>query len=285
MKTIKDIILWGRNFLKNKGVESFSLDTDLIISSILGREKSFLYAHPEFEPSNEQIGRIKKLITLRGHRFPVSYLLNSKEFYGLEFYIERGVFTPRPETEILVSNLLDTINAEYKNRNVKMFEIGLGSGAISVVVGLNAVNATIYGCDVSKKAISISKKNILRYNLGDRVHIIRSFDFDAVKEASFDIIVSNPPYLSLNDYLSAEKEVRKEPRKALIARDRGLFLIKKIIREGRRFLKNQRGFIFIEIGDGQGEELKNYSLKFGLEAEIIKDYADKERVLKISVGY
>ncbi len=283
MRNIRDIVLWGRKTLKNKGIESYSLDTDLIIAHVLGKEKSFLYAYPEYEISRHQIGRIKKNIRLRGQRIPIAYILKAKEFYGIELFIDKGVFSPRPETEILVSAILDVLNRDFNGKEAKIYEIGLGSGAISVALAMNSINTIIFGCDINKKAISISKKNILRYNLSKRINIFRSSDFTGVKKGCFDIIVSNPPYLSLKDYLEAEKEVRKEPKNALISREKGLFLIKRIIREGRNYLRNNKGYILIEIGHGQGELLKEYSKRQGLEAEIIKDYADKERVLKIKI--
>lgn len=281
MKTIRDILLWSRNYLKNKGINSYLLDADVIISQIIQRDKSFIYAHPEYSIPEDVFKIIKGTVYRRGKRIPLSYLFNTKEFFGIDFYVERGVFTPRPETELLVEEVIKTVKDGYNGKEVRLYEIGLGTGAISISIALNHPNISIIGCDISKKALLVTKKNILRYNLKKRMKIIRGSDFVGVKQGSFDIIVSNPPYLSLADYREADKEVRVEPKRALMAKEKGFYLLKKIIREGMKYLKSEGGYIFLEIGDGQGDYLLKYANRYGFEANLIYDYANKERVLKL----
>lgn len=158
MKNIKDILVWGKDFLKNKGIDSPLLDTEIILSKVLSREKSYLYAYPEYIIPEEKLKIIKDMIYRRGKRIPLSYILNEKEFYGNIFYVEKGVFTPRPETEILVEEVIKIINKNYSDKKVNLYEIGLGTGAISVTVALKVPNILITGCDICEKALWVTKK-------------------------------------------------------------------------------------------------------------------------------
>lgn len=282
MKNIKDILVWGKDFLKNKGIDSPLLDTEIILSKVLSREKSYLYAYPEYIIPEEKLKIIKDMIYRRGKRIPLSYILNEKEFYGNIFYVEKGVFTPRPETEILVEEVIKIINKDYSDKKVNLYEIGLGTGAISVTVALKVPNILITGCDICEKALWVTKKNLIRYNLQNKVKIIRTMDFIGIKRDRFDIIVSNPPYLSFDDYKNAEREVRVEPKKALMAKEKGLYLIKKIIRESKNYLKSGKGYVILEIGDEQSDYLMMYAKKYNYACSVICDYSGKERILKLS---
>ncbi|GAB4440005.1 MAG: peptide chain release factor N(5)-glutamine methyltransferase [bacterium] len=273
---IKDALLWASSYLKKKGVDSYKLDSEIILARLLLKERVYLYAHPEEIVKKEILREFQKQVRKRGNRLPLAYILNEKEFFGRDIYVEKGVFCPRPETEILVEEVLKTVPVE---KSVKVFEIGLGTAAISVTIALALPKGEFFGCDISKKAISVAKKNIFRYKLEKRVYIFRANLLDAVKPVKFDVVISNPPYLSRRDYLEAEAEVRKEPKKALMAKDRGLLVIKKIIRLADNHLRSG-GWIFIEIGDGQGGEVLKYAEKRGFKGVIVKDLAGKERVFK-----
>ncbi len=281
MKNIKDILQWGKAYLSKKGIDYPLIDIEVILTTILGKEKSYLYAHPEYVIPSQLKKQAVSLIRQRGKRLPLSYIFNEKEFFGNSFYVERGVFTPRPETEVLVEEVIKTLKKDFKDRDIDLYEIGLGTGVISITLALNIKNLRVIGCDISQKSLLVTKKNILRYNLQNKVRVIKTNDFLGIKIGKFDIIVSNPPYLSLNDYRTADREVRVEPKRALMTKERGLYLSKKIIREGRKFLKESKGYIFLEIGDGQGDYLVQYAKNFGYENHLISDYSGMERVLKL----
>lgn len=284
MKTIRDILLWGRDYLKKKGIDSALLDTEIILTRNLKKEKSFIYAYPEFFIPDKVLTSIKSMLYLRGKRIPLSYIINEKEFYGNLFYVEKGVFTPRPETEILVEEVIKTINKDYFSKKIRLYEIGVGTGAISISIALNIPHVLITACDVSDKALLVTRKNLKRYGLHNRIKILKTEDFVGIKKGIFDIIVSNPPYLSFKDYLASDREVRVEPKRALMAKEKGLYLLKKIIREGKNYLKEGKGYIFLEIGDEQGEYLINYAKKFNYLADLIFDFANKQRVLKLKLA-
>lgn len=274
--TIKDALSFASSYLKEKGIDSHKLDSEIILAKILRKDRVFLYAHPEITLSSTVLNTYKKIVRKRGQRFPLAYLIGEKEFYGRKFFVERGVFCPRPETEILIEEAINSLN---KLDNPSIFEIGLGTGIISITLALELNLTKVFGCDISKKAICITKKNINIYQLNDRIKIFQGKLFDAVKNITFDCIVSNPPYLSKSDYLDAEPDVRKEPKKALMAKNKGLAIIKKIIRSAEKHLSTG-GYLFIELGDRQGEEVLKFAEKHHLIGSIIKDLAGKERVLK-----
>lgn len=274
--SIFSLLQYGTQYLKKKGVETARLDAELILSHLLSKERVYLYAHPEQLIDADTKESFIALIKERAARFPLAYVIGRKEFFGRDFSVEKGVFCPRPETELLIEEYLKTFG---NRRNLKTCEIGTGTGAISITIALEHPFSTLFACDISKKAINLTKKNINRYALSDRVFICYSNLLASFKKGLFHCIVSNPPYLSKEDYLQAEPEVRKEPVKALMSKNRGLFAIKKIIRTSKEYLSDG-GYLFIEIGDGQGEEVANYANKNGFVSEIIFDLAGKERILK-----
>ncbi len=274
--TIKDVLYRASDYLKKKSVESHKLDAELILSHLLGRDRVYLYAHPEEIISENVLSEFKKMVKKRGLRTPLAYIVGEKEFFCRHFFVEKGVFCPRPETEILVEEVLKTFP---EDKHLKILEIGSGTGVISITVALERRHSKVFACDISRKAVNVTKKNVQKFNIQERVFIFRNQLFDAIKQVKFDCIVSNPPYLSKKDYLEAEAEVRKEPRRALMAREHGMRIIKKIIRASYDYLVDD-GWLFIEIGHGQGKKALTLSEQNGYNGSIVYDLAGKERVLK-----
>lgn len=274
--TIKDSLNWAASYLKKRGVKSNKLDSELILSRLIHQERVYLFAHPEEILDAKTLHIFKEMVKKRGKRLPLAYIIGEKEFFGRTFIVEKGVFCPRPETELLVEEVIKT----FAHKDVvKIFEIGVGTGAISVTLACELSGLVSYCCDISEKAIRVTKKNIEKYNLQKKINLFQGHLLDAVKPLKFDAIISNPPYLSKKDYLEAEPDVRKEPKKALMAKAKGLSLIKKIICQSKDYLSKD-GWLFIEIGDGQGGDVLRYAEKKGFKGEIIKDLADKERLFK-----
>lgn len=274
--SIFSLLQYGTQYLKKRGVETAKLDSELILSHLLSKERVYLYAHPEQVLDADIKKSFIRLIKERSERFPLAYIIGRKEFFGRDFYVEKGVFCPRPETELLIEEYLKTFG---NSRNLKVCEIGTGTGAISITIALEHPFSKIFACDISEKAINLAKKNINRYGLNDKVFICYSDLLASFEKGVFHCIVTNPPYLSKEDYLQAEPEVRKEPVRALMSKNRGLFAIKKIIRTAKEYLSDG-GCLLIEIGHGQGDEVANYATKNGFASEIIFDLAGKERILK-----
>ena len=274
--TIKDAVFWAASYLKWKGIDSFKLDSELILAHILKKDRVYLYAYPEIHLNTDIFQTYKKLIKKRGERLPLAYVIGEKEFYGRNFYVEKGVFCPRPETELLVEEVIKTFRDKG---SFTLFEVGVGTGIISITLALELGLSHVFCCDISKKAIKVTSRNIALHHLQDKIKLFQGKLFDAVKDVKFDCIVSNPPYLSKLDYLEAEPDVRKEPKRALMAKEKGLAIIKKLISLSKTHL-SLGGFIFIEIGDGQGDAVLKYAEQKGLKGDIIRDLAGKERLLK-----
>jgi release factor glutamine methyltransferase len=274
MTNIGSLLLSGKKFLKDKGILSYALDAELLLMHVLKKEKTYLYAH-----SNEKVDDIVqkayfKLLRKRAKKEPVAYLTGEKEFYGEKFYVEKGVFCPRPETELLID---EARNIFKENQILSIYEIGCGTGIISITLARIFKNSIVYCCDINKKALKLTIKNADRFGVLHRMKIMEGAFFEPLGEERFDLVISNPPYLSLDDYLEAEPEVRKEPKRALMAREKGLGVIKRIIRQGKMFIKNC-GYLILEIGHDQGKKILDYAKLNGFEGKISFDIAGFERV-------
>lgn len=205
---------------------------------------------------------------------PLAYIVKTREFYSESFIIEKGVLIPRPETELLVEKVI-----EVTSESSKVLDIGSGSGIIGITVA-KITNANVTLLEISKKAIRVLKKNIIKHNLSDRVRIVKSNLFPENPE-KFDIIVSNPPYISTRDFQLLEKKIKNfEPEKALFGGEDGLFYIRKIISESINYFRG-RGVLLLEIGYDQESETKTEMLNNGFsKIEFFKDYAGISRVVK-----
>jgi release factor glutamine methyltransferase len=211
-----------------------SLDLELILSAIIKKPREFVLAHPEYTLTNSQISNIKSQIAQRIKGRPMAYILGHKEFFGLDFAVNKYTLVPRPETELLVENVLrkipDTCLAGRQNTIIA--DIGTGSGNIIISVAKNLKNNSKYkyfGLDVSKKALQIAKQNAKRHNLDKKIKFLHGNLLEPFKKnklpnkfSSF-IIIANLPYLSKKIYNSAPNDVKKyEPRSALFSKKDGL---------------------------------------------------------------
>jgi len=195
--------------------------------------------------------KIKKILTILKNKkngIPLPYLLKKAYFLDLELHIEKGVFIPRAETELLIS-FLETHYDKEKIRYI--IDIGTGTGNLAISLAQLFKNAEIIATDISKKALRVAKKNIQKYSLENRIKLYYAdlFYFPNHKEYfhKFDLIVSNPPYISKKDYEKLPKAVKNyEDKRALYGGEDGLWVIKRILQEGKKFL-SEKGIIFLEI--------------------------------------
>ncbi|MDQ7055446.1 MAG: peptide chain release factor N(5)-glutamine methyltransferase [Persephonella sp.] len=215
------------------------------------------------------------LIEKRADRYPLGYILGEKEFFNVRLKIEEGVLIARPETEILVEECLKRIPEDKK---ITGLEIGVGSGAISVALLKNRPLLVMYGIDISEKALQITALNAKINRVFDRLVLLRSNLFENVPQKRFDFIVSNPPYVSEEEYEHVEEEVKREPREALIAGKEGIEFYEKIIGDGKSFLKED-GFFAFEIGYNQRKKVKKILESEGFRAITEKDLQGFDRVI------
>jgi len=206
---------------------------------------------------------------------PMAYLLGKEEFYGLEFKIDKRVLIPRPETELLVEKALSLI----REKNIKtVLDVGCGSGVIAIVLKKYLPGIIVTACDISRDAITVARENAARHNI--EIEFVLSDVFTSLSGRSFDLIVSNPPYVDEKD---ATLELGHEPREALYARDNGLAVIKKLIAYAPGYLTSP-GYFLSETGYDQKDPLNRYidDNTFWEHREWIKDYQGHNRVICLS---
>jgi release factor glutamine methyltransferase len=269
-------IKYAEKELKEKSIESPRLEAEIILSSLLGIERFKIYTEKIF--INEKLfKKFLKLIEKRKKRIPLSYITKKIYFYNCEFKIENGVFIPRPETELLVEKTIQLYKNYFYPKKVKILDIGTGCGNISICLAKNIENCKVTGVDISKKSLYISYKNAILNKVEKKIKFIISNVFDKINE-KFEIIVSNPPYVSKNEYENLEEEIKKEPKRALIGGIDGLKIIRKIISGSPVYLK-KNGFLIIEIGFNQAPEIKKITPSNLEIFSIEKDFFSFDRIM------
>lgn len=264
-------------YLKKYNVENARLDAEYIFAHVLGVKRASLILNFNMEISEENKNLIRKYIVRRGkYREPLQYILKEWEFYGRTFKVAEGVLIPRPDTEILAEQCIILM----KNfENPKILDIGTGSGAISVTLAKELPNSEVLGLDISDEALKIAVEN-RELNGASNLKFLKSDVFQHVKEKNYDLIVSNPPYIPVEEYNELMPEVKQyEPRMALTDGGDGYYFYRKISEESMGYLKNG-GYLAFEVGYNQGETVSQLMEKNGFRIEgRIADYAGIERVI------
>jgi release factor glutamine methyltransferase len=265
----------GAEILKENKIESSQLEVEILLSFLLGIERYKIYTE-KIEVDKNFVNRFLKLIEKRKKGIPIQYITKKVNFFDSEFKIEKGVFIPRPETEILVEKTIQIYKENFYTKKVKILDIGTGCGNIAICLAKNIENCYVIGTDISKKAVKLAEENAILNNVENKVEFRYSNIFSDI-DGIFEIIVSNPPYVSETEYEKLSKEVKNEPKKALIAGKDGLKIIKKILYDVSNFLK-KNGYLIMEIGKGQKEKIERMNLK-GIEISgFLNDYSGIKRV-------
>ncbi|SNZ09528.1 release factor glutamine methyltransferase [Persephonella hydrogeniphila] len=272
---IKKALELGVKRLKEAGIKTPVTDTHLIMSKVLGVPRWKIIVEKDKEISPEKRKRFFSLIEKRAERYPLGYILGEKEFFNIKLKVEEGVLIPRPETEILVEEVLKRIPENEKRTGL---EIGVGSGAISIALLKNRKKLIMYGVDISDKALQISALNAKINGVLDRFLLLKSNLFEKVPDIKFDFIVSNPPYISEEEYRELEEEVKKEPYEALVSGKEGTEFYEKIVKGGKKFLK-EKGFFAFEIGWKQAQAVRYILENEGFKVSVIKDLQGHDRVI------
>jgi len=302
--TIKQILENGVNILKENSIDDALLKSKILLCYILNVEKEYLIIHDKKELSNEDIDKFNIYIKRLINREPLQYITNKQEFMGLEFYVDKSVLIPQPDTEILVEEvinicknfnntkldakavgvaLLGDPKKEKGNNNIKILDLCTGSGAIGISIAKNVENCEITLSDISTEALKVANKNSVGVgfhpDLGKKIKIIQSDLFENIKD-KFDIIVSNPPYIKTEIIKTLEKEVQNEPILALDGGKDGLDIYRKIIEQAYNYL-NKGGYLCLEIGYDQKEEVINLIKETGKYINVYskKDLAGNDRIV------
>jgi release factor glutamine methyltransferase len=271
--------------LEESGVPSAPLAAELLLMHVLQRDRTWLYAHPEFELSPEDAAAYAHLIERRSEGVPTQYLTGRQEFWGLEFQVGPGVLIPRPETEHTIEVALERLGAR-RAEPLRIVDVGTGSGCIAIALARELPRAEIVATDISAAALDYAQRNAARHGVSKRIQFLRADLLEAAMEAlgraesRFDLIVSNPPYVGRNDAGSLPREVREhEPAEALFAGDDGLQIYPALIDEAARQLAPS-GIVVLEIGYNGAQYVGSLlSASQWTDLRVTRDLAGIERVI------
>ncbi|HYK87571.1 MAG TPA: peptide chain release factor N(5)-glutamine methyltransferase [Acidobacteriota bacterium] len=271
MDTIGAARTWAIHVLEQAGVEPATLTADLLLAFVLGWDRVQVLTRAETQLQPESHARFTELIARRSKGEPLQYLTGEQEFYGLKFRVTPEVLIPRPETEILVEKAID-LAGEVRGRPVRFVDVGTGSGCISVAVAQALPGSLSCAIDISMPALTIARENAQRHGVLGRIQFLCCDLLGGVaSEPSFDMILSNPPYVADTEYNSLPVMVRDhEPHPALFAGRRGTDVQRRLIPQvGSRL--HAGGYLLMEIGLGQPDTVTQLIRQGGLSLEGILD--------------
>ena len=248
--TILRMILWSAEYLKNKGVETGRLDAEWLLAAALGVDRLQLYLKYDRPVNSEEREAFKPLRRRRAGREPLQYIIGRTGFRELELKTDPRVLIPRPETEVLVQEVLDWASAGAES----VWDMGTGAGAVALSLAVEGTWTRVVATDVSPEALSVAADNAERYDLGGHVEFREGSLFEPLEEGErFDVIVSNPPYIAEGEKGELQPEVRDwEPPEALFAGEDGLDVIRQLVAGAPKPLLSG-GLLALECGLGQAE--------------------------------
>lgn len=278
--TIIKILDWTKQYFADRGVENPRLDAEVLLCAVLQCERIKLYMDFERPLTGAELSQYKNYVARRGQHEPLAYILGEKEFMRNSFKVTPATLVPRPETELLVESLIKAARGLKADGDVKILDIGTGSGAIIVSLLDYLPNAKGVGVDISVDALIVAEENSRRIGVRERAGFMQSDLFSRIPaDKKFDIIVSNPPYIPAADIAGLAKDVQKEPRGALDGGADGLDFYRRIISDAMDHMADE-GILAFEVGINQAQVVAELCRKAGFKATAIrKDYADIERMV------
>ena len=273
---IENILTEGISALQKNKIPNPQLDSEILLSSSIKRNKNHIILNPKEILNSEQLEKFKGLIERRKKGEPIAYLINKKEFWKDEFFVNKDVLIPRPDTELIIEQVLKIYS---KDVQLQFLDIGTGSGCILLSILKERSNFYGTGIDISKKSINVSKFNAKQLNLMNRVKFFHS-SVDNFKIGKYDLVVSNPPYIELLSLKYLEKDVVNfEPKLALSGGLDGLSKIRKVINKAKILIK-KNGKLILEIGFKQKNKVKKILNEEGFYVnKAIKDYGNNDRCI------
>ena len=257
---------------KNSGIDDPILDAQVILSHILNIDRHRLTTDRDMRIDDSEESLIRRSVKKRIKGMPVAYIIGKKEFYSLEFSVNRHVMIPRPETELLVD-----LAIFYAKQNDSILDLGTGSGAIAISVKHSRYDLTVYASDKSEKALRVARKNTSRILKRNAVKFHQGDLFSPFKGMRFNIIVSNPPYIAPELKSSLQEEILFEPEGALFADEGGQGIIRKIVLQSRDYL-DEEGMLILEIGEDMVDFLDSIAGESDYALSVLSDYAGLPRV-------
>ncbi len=276
--SVQALLAWTTRFFESKGIEAARLEAELLLAHALDWKRIDLYARFDHVPDEAALARFRELVRARATRVPAKYLIGHCDFLGHCLAVGPSVMIPRPETELLVEQALARLGRE----RALVADLGTGSGAVAIAIAARRPAARLVATDISAEALAVARENLERHGLADRVELRQGDWFEALHQGeTFDLIVSNPPYVATPDLEAAMPEVRDhEPRVALDGGPDGLACSRVIIGGAPPWLE-RRGWLLVEIGFGQRQAVE--ALARETEAydavEVARDFQGIDRVV------
>ena len=273
---IKKVLEEGNIILKNNRIKNHLLDSEILMSKVLNNKREFVLLNLDKKMSLKKIDYFKNLIEERSKGKPISYIIGTKDFWKYKFSVKSGVLIPRPDTELIIDQVIKL--TKYKSK-LKILDIGIGSGCILLSILKERKDFYGVGIDISKKCTDLSKFNTLKHGLTNRVKIIKS-NIDNFEYGKYDLIISNPPYISSLDLKYLEKDIIKfEPRSALDGGLDGLSEIRKVVKKSSELIK-KNGILVLEIAFNQKRRVEKILKEKGFYINIVlKDFANHDRCI------
>jgi len=273
---IENTLSHGTNILKANNILNPNLDSEILLCESIKKDKKYIILNSKEILNSKQLKNFNDFIERRKNGEPIAYLINKKEFWKDEFYVNKDVLIPRPDTEMIIEQVLKIYS---KKSQLQVLDIGSGSGCIILSIIKERHNFYGTGIDISKKSIKVSKINAKQLNLTNRVKFIHS-SVDNFKNGKYDLVVSNPPYIELLNLKYLEKNVVNfEPKLALSGGLDGFSKIRKVISKASILIKKNGKFV-LEIGFNQKNKVKGILKKEGFYInKAIKDYGNNDRCI------
>lgn len=278
--TISSILDWTTLYFTKHGIENPHLEAEILLAHALLMKRIDLYVNHDKALNDEQLAAFKKLVLRRVKKEPTAYIIGHKPFMSLEFEVSKDVLIPRPDTEKLVEAVIDL---SKKGMNAPaILDIGTGSGAVAVSLAYYIKDADITATDISQKAIEIAGKNAVKHSVENRINFITGNLFENIpKDKSYDIILSNPPYIPTEEIKKLQPEITGfEPVNALDGGKDGLDYFRKIVDSINGFLK-PGGYLLFEIGFGQADKVVEIINAKGIfeDIKVEKDHSEIDRIV------
>ena len=283
--TVRKTLEWTSGFFARKQVDSPRLSAELLLAHVLGCPRIQLYTNYERALADADRAKLRDLVTRAGEQEPIAYLTGRAHFFNLEFDVTRDVLIPRPDTETLVENAVQTLNRQMVLDVPRVLDLCTGSGCVAAAIAKHVKTAVVVATDISEKAVDVARENVERLGLAARVEVGHGDLFDPIRDMvdpmPFDVIVANPPYIPSAQIAALDRSVREyEPTTALDGGPDGLDLHRRILAQAPERL-TRNGRIFLEIAFDQGPLARDVAAGFEAfeDVRILKDHAGHDRVV------
>jgi release factor glutamine methyltransferase len=285
--TVRKLLEWTPGFFTKKGVDQPRLSAELLLSHVLNVARIQLYTGYDRVVGEKQLAQFRDLVRRAGEQEPIAYLTGRAHFFSLEFAVNRDVLIPRPDTETLVENVLQTVRHQPGLEAPRVLDLCTGSGCVAAAIAKNLKPAMVLAIDISEKAAAVARQNVEQLGLGDRISVEVGDLFEPMKKVvdarPFDLIVANPPYIAADQLASLDKSVRDyEPMLALDGGVDGLAIHRRILAKAPDHLV-PGGQVFLEIAFDQGAAAREMAGGYAAfeNVRIFKDFGGRDRVLAL----